>query len=301
MRSVWCLVTILLSVLLSGWAQDQPHTIRVDVQTISVDVEVFDSTGRPVIDLSIEDFSIYEDGRLQAIRNFSSADNPYNLILLFDCSSSTQAHWPLIDEAVKQFSKHKRAEDRVATAAFGSTVRVIQDWDSPIEGRFERDARTCSGTSFFKTLQWAAQKLRDVKTRRGIVVLTDGVDAHPDSVAAIEFQKAINTFRGMGIPLYFVAVGTDLNPSISVPGNPPDVRLRLEQLANVSGGHVVFPRRPEDVIPMYERIGKELGTSYSLGYAPPNPVPDGKRHRIEVRLRPANLKLRQSRDGYVWE
>ena len=74
--------------------------------------------------------------------------------------------------------------------------------------------------------------------------------------------------------------------------------MRIEQLAKVSGGRVVFPRNPGDVVPMYEQIGKELGTSYSLGYAPEVPLDDGKHHKIEVRLKNRNLKVRQSRDGY---
>jgi hypothetical protein len=73
----------------------------------------------------------------------------------------------------------------------------------------------------------------------------------------------------------------------------------MEQLAEASGGGIVFPMQPGDVIPMYEEIGRELGTSYSLGYAPPNTTPGGKRHKIEVRLRPQHLKLKQSRDGYT--
>jgi hypothetical protein len=62
---------------------------------------------------------------------------------------------------------------------------------------------------------------------------------------------------------------------------------------------VVFPKEPEDVIPMYEKIVHELGTTYSLGYAITNSHRDGKRHKIDVRLRSGNFQLRQSRDRYT--
>jgi hypothetical protein len=105
-----------------------------------------------------------------------------------------------------------------------------------------------------------------------------------------------------------VAVGTDLNPCASIPPhfidqalpNLRQMRSRMEQFAEASGGDVVFPEKLEEVIPMYERIGRTLGASYSLGYAPPNLKPDGKRHKIEVRLKSsARLQLKQSRTEYT--
>ena len=44
-------------------------------------------------------------------------------------------------------------------------------------------------------------------------------------------------------------------------------------------------------------ITRELGTSYSLGYAP-STASDGKSHRIEVRVRRPGLVVSQSRDNY---
>jgi hypothetical protein len=89
------------------------------------------------------------------------------------------------------------------------------------------------------------------------------------------------------------------------------VRLRMELLARESGGRIVFPQRPSDYAALYERIATELGSSYSLAYAPPNPSgaadpagpagPSGnaQRHQIEVRLKNSALQVRQSRDSYV--
>jgi hypothetical protein len=52
------------------------------------------------------------------------------------------------------------------------------------------------------------------------------------------------------------------------------------------------------VIPLYEQIGRELGTSYGLGYSPVNKARDGKVRKIEVRVRDRNLQVRQSRESY---
>ena len=51
--------------------------------------------------------------------------------------------------------------------------------------------------------------------------------------------------------------------------NRQQIRSRLEQLAARTGGRVVFPHKPDEVVGLFEQIGRELGKSYSLGYVPP--------------------------------
>jgi hypothetical protein len=107
-----------------------------------------------------------------------------------------------------------------------------------------------------------------------VVILTDGADnSIPTRILNIngqkllqfvesardrDFQKMLRTAGERQIPFYFVAVGTDRNPSFNIPpeffdvemANLRELRSRMEQLAEVSGGGIVFPVTPEDVIPM---------------------------------------------------
>lgn len=306
-----------------GLLQAQQFTIRVNVPLVSLDVAVSDSAGRPVTNLKQSDFLIYEDGQPQDVRNFASADSRYDLVLLFDCSDSTRDQWPLLEEAMAGFSRYRKPQDRTLIAAFGDQVQIIRNWNARRDKKLER-AVVCNGTHFYEALTWAIQNLNGVKNRRGVVVLTDGVDnTIPTRVVEVDgrkvtqfvdsesdraFQKMLRSVRRSNIPFYFVAVGTDRNPGVEIPAELVHVvmpelrrmRLRMEQLAEVSGGAVVFPIKAEDVIPMYEQIGRQLGAAYSLGYIPPSPTPDGKRHKIEVRLqKPENLQLKQFRTEYT--
>jgi VWFA-related protein len=72
----------------------------------------------------------------------------------------------------------------------------------------------------------------------------------------------------------------------------------MEQLADISGGRILFPEKLEDIVPLYRQVGEELGTSYSLGYLPSNTRLDGSFRRIEVRARDAAYHVVQSRNGY---
>jgi len=319
----WAVCGVLSIGLPLGLLQAQQFTIRVNVPLVSLDVAVSDSAGRPVTNLKQSDFLIYEDGQPQDVRNFASADSRYDLVLLFDCSDSTRDQWPLLEEATAGFSRYRKPQDRTLIAAFGDEVQIIRNWNARRDKKLER-AVVCNGTHFYEALNWAIQKFNGVKNRRGVVVLTDSADnSIPTRVVEVDgrkvtqfvdsesdraFQKMLRSVRRSNIPFYFVAVGTDRNPGVEIPAElvnvvMPDLRrmrLRMEQLAEVSGGTVVFPIKAEDVIPMYEQIGRQLGAAYSLGYIPPSPTPDGKRHRIEVRLlKPQNLQLKQSRTEYT--
>jgi hypothetical protein len=70
----------------------------------------------------------------------------------------------------------------------------------------------------------------------------------------------------------------------------------MEQIAEVSGGRILYPQGIEEIIPLYQQIGRELGMSYSLGYVSSNTATAFR--RIEVRTRDGNFKITQSRAGY---
>jgi len=90
-----------------GFGQD-PLALHVDVSLVTLEVEVTDSAGRPVNTLKKEDFQVYENGTLQDVRSFDSVETPYNILLLFDCSPSTEPDWPFLVEAMNRFRQMMR-------------------------------------------------------------------------------------------------------------------------------------------------------------------------------------------------
>jgi Ca-activated chloride channel family protein len=204
---------------------------------------------------------------------------------------------------------------------------MIMNWRSK-EGK-SQDVRMPAPqfySNVYRALEDAVSKFKNEKARKGIVVMTDGRDTpaleemlRKKSIPELEtdgaFRKVVQNLKKQEIPIYFIALNTDRNPSPSVNGQeamriaaamgPPaaekyveSVRRRMEHIAEVTGGRILFPRTLADVVPLYLAIGAELGASYGLSYAPSNPVKDGKFRRIEVRVRKEGVKVTQSRDGY---
>jgi len=322
-RGLALLVIAAVGALVAG-AQDPPFVVRVDVSLMTLDVVVTDSAGRPVTTLTKDDFTIYEDGKPQEIRHFAPVDSPYSVLLLIDCSTSTQPLWPFLVESMNRFTARLRSQDSVSVAQFGGSYKTLLGWKPRGSGgmdvQIEPNDRSCNNTDFYGAISQSLVELRKPTGRKGAVVLTDGVhngiplqknnanmNRHVDADDDPGFQRVLRAVKASDVVLYFVAVNTDLNPA-GVPGgneryNPDDlydmlqVRSRMEQLAEASGGRLSYPREPSDVVPLFEQIGRQLGTSYGLGYEPPNPK-SGTYRKVEVRVRDKSLHVQQSRVGY---
>jgi VWFA-related protein len=193
-------------------------------------------------------------------------------------------------------------------------------------------------TNLYDAMEHGAKRIGNEKGRRGIIVMTDGRETlmfnqtrKLGTVLTLaednDFQDRVRNLRKREVPLYIIALDTDprylpkYDYEYAFFKNPADyqrtdeyrnglrsptiaedfltgIRSRLERLAEVTGGRILYPRTLDDVAGLYDQISRELGYSYTLGYSLKTPSADGRFHRIEVRVRGEGLKVIQSRDGY---
>jgi VWFA-related protein len=285
------------------FAQDVPFVLKLDSNGILIDVSVTDSAKKAVTNLPKEAFSIYEDGKLQELTGFYSVDTPYSVLLLFDRSTSTDNQWPLLQTALARFFDALRPQDSISIATFTGSTTLRLDWWNLSKGRpadVLSDVKIGKVTDFYGAINWSENRFKKISTRKGVVVLTDGLDStgimrlYPPEVDE-DFQKLLRNVRSGGIPYYFVALNTDFNSDTG----PATGRARMEQLAEASGGGIVFPQSADDIVPFFGDIAHSLGTQYGLSYQQPQSSRDGKPHTIEIRLRDSSLTIHQSRDHYV--
>jgi VWFA-related protein len=317
MRIPGVLVAILLSPGVMS-PQDVPFTLRVDVPLVPVDFTVTDSQGQSVTDLTRNEFTVFDNGELRQVQAFAPVDTPFNIVLMLDCSDSTHDRMGMLVSAMTRFTDQLRSQDRSLLAVFGTEVHTIMDWNADKRISIDvPDSPICHGTNFYDALDWSERKLEGVTGRRGIIVFSDGQDskvARKESeidgvrVRRItppledrDFIRTLRTVRHGRASLYFVAVDTDLNPGPDYAGSIPDlqqVRARMELLASASGGRIVFPNKTAEVVPLFLQIGRDLGTSYSLAFAP-SKSKDSKPHHIEIRARNPEYVIHQSRETYT--
>lgn len=198
------------------------EVLRVDTQLVSVPAVVRDHTGHPLVSLRAENFAVFEDGRLQRITNFATAEAPFEVALLLDTSGSTRADVALIRRAANAFIDSLRADDRVALVAFNTakdgasqlaTVDVMTGLtsDRKILRKALENIGSSNGTPYYDALERIADQVfrepprEEVRGRRAVVALTDGVD----STSNAEYAEARAKLLRAGVACYFIEVNTE--------------------------------------------------------------------------------------------
>ena len=206
----------------AGEEVDDGDVVRVETQLVSVPAVVTDRTGRPLVHLRAENFLLYEDGRPQQISNFATTEAPFEVALLLDTSGSTRADVGLIRRAAIAFINSLRAGDRVSIIAFNTaedgreklaSVDVLTKLtsDRAVLSKALENIGTSNGTPFYDALERISETVfreppRDeVRGRRAVVALTDGVD----SASLAEFADARSGLLRTGVACYFVQVNTE--------------------------------------------------------------------------------------------
>lgn len=298
-----------------------PFQVSIDSQLVTLDFYVEDAAGKPITNLTREDFVVLEDDAPRPLQYFESAENPYNILLMFDRSSSTEGQWLFLAGAISSFVRNLPDRHRIALAAFDDTPEMLLTWRSAREfGRAAQIDTDNAGSGVYRSLEWAVQESQKVKGRKGVIVFTDGIDNRLSKdlvsfdkegnprIAPMEadsdFQKMLKAVTQARIPIYFVAVNTDKNPDPREEFNSfkqqqrTASRERMDVVANRSNGAIHYPERIEEVGDLYAKIGRELGHAYSIGFAPAYKGRDGSFHRIEIQARDKALRVNPSRDGY---
>ena len=155
--------------------QPAPETvIRINVNLVQVDVSVTDSKGRSVSDLKPEDFEVRQDGKLQAITNFS-----YNRVAALATSPSSAA--PGAPAAALQPSQVRR------------TIVVVVD---DLQLSFERLAGVRDGLKKFITRQLQPGDLMAIMRTSGGMGALQQLTADPRALlAAADALRYRSTFE----------------------------------------------------------------------------------------------------------
>ena len=200
---------------------DEGDVVRVDTQLVSVPAVVTDSSGRPLVGLRPENFRLIEDGQPQTIANFGTTETPFEIALLLDTSGSTRDDVALIRSAANSFIEALRPGDRVGIVAFNTaqmanqtaTVEVLTaltDDREQLRAAIE-NLGASQGTPYYDALQRIADSIfRDppadeLRGRRAVVALTDGVDSSSNS----DYAAAKLKLSRAGIACYFIQVNTE--------------------------------------------------------------------------------------------
>jgi VWFA-related protein len=308
-------------------AQQQDETIVTDTSLVQLNVGVVDKQGHPVTTLSSNDFAIYEDGVRRPILHFEPTDAPFSLVLLLDMSGSTINFRQQIQAAALRFLDALTPEDRVAVVEFnGKGVKSLLEFSTD-RRRIAYAITLATGagkTPLYDALKYSLKELaNEVKRRKTIVVLTDGLDTEVQNADRAAVQKAsdaevstaikpeansqlnsvLNDADRQGVAIFPLALPSGDPKHLPLP-DPlitamyTAARTRMQLLADRTGGRMHEIHRLDDLAKLYALVAADLRSLYTIAYQPPNQsARDGKWREIRVEIARADL-VASTKPGY---
>jgi VWFA-related protein len=290
---------------------EEDQVIKVETEAVNVLFTAQDKNRRLLTGLKAEDVKILENGQPQEIVAFSrQVDLPLSLAILIDTSASQERTLPEEKSAAISFveSVVRPAKDEVSVISFTGDSTLEQGMTNnltrlrraidrvqfvppsgylgggvvsngggvpgtpPISGRNQSAA---GSTAIWDSVWVTSEEVlgpAPEKTRRAIILLTDGYDTYSqkkldDAVRAAQKAEAVIYSIGIGDKFYD---GVDENV--------------LKKISERTGGRAYFPRDESELRDAFKQIQEEMRSQYLLAYEPTNPAKDGSYRTIEIQL-----------------
>ena len=267
-----------------GYRAPAPAPVRASVEFTATD-ERFQH-----VDLTSADLQVFEDGVPQKVDVFNEAVAPVSIMLALDGSGSMTRAAEQARQAAHAFVNSLRKDDPLGVLTFADSVEVSHDLSTKRELSHEAVEMysTHGGTALYDALAESVSRLKTVKGRRVVVLVTDGRDENAASNgpgSQRSWDQAMNEVSEVEATVYAIGLGVRVD------------RERLEQVAAATGGEAYFTADVNELEQHYKRIIEELHRRYVLGYNSTNAARDGSWRKVEIRTTAQGVRIR-TRGGY---
>jgi len=291
MRVMWLVLLVASAGVLAGASQP---TFRAGVDLVTFGVTVVDRKGNLVTDLTRDDFEIIEEGHRQAVslftRGLGAGEGPAtHLGLMLDTSGSMENDLKLArSAAIKFLNLIPEAED-ITLVDFDTEVRVTRYPQRDFARLVERiRMRKPDGwTALYDALGVYLHGADGRNGRTILVMYTDGADSRSE----LNLGELMDLLKASQATVYAVGLIEHTGSMRN------ELRMRLQQMTEVTGGQAFFPSALKDLDASYEKVLAEIRAQYQLGYLSSNTSLDGNWRKVEIKVRRHDVKLR-SRKGY---
>jgi VWFA-related protein len=309
MRRALCLA--LLAALLAGHqpqsaAQEEQPTFKAEVKVVNVLATVRNKKGAFIRDLGKDDFSVFENGRPQTIRYFSrETDLPLTLGLMIDTSMSQKrvmeaeriASYTFLEQVLREkkdqvfimqfdLSPIMRQE---LTSSFLKLSEALQRVDTP--NMNDLRSQTGGGTMLYDAMLKASREIMQNQTgRKGLIVLTDGVDTG----SAATITDAIEAAQKADTLIYSILFSDE---GYYGGFGEPDGKGVLMRMSRETGGGFFEVSKKQSLDATFTQLQEELRSQYNIGYESDQPVTVSEFRKIQLTTHQKGLTV-QSRGRY---
>ena len=259
-------------------------TISETVDEVDLAFNVTDKKGRFIANLQPSDFALFDNRNPLAPERLTffqqRSDLPLNLAVLIDASDSVRGRFKFEREAALEFVKKmmRTGIDRAFVVTFNDQVTTAQELTDKT-ARISRALKKMNAggdTALYDAIIYASEKLRQFPenqlTRRGIVLLSDGVDT--------VHRSTLEQAREAAARAQTIIFSVSTNISQFEPDAEGDPILK--DLAESTGGMFLAGGNEDQIHAAFHDIQKALRNQYVIAYNPAAFHADGSYHTVEV-------------------
>ena len=273
---------------------DSADVVRISANLVPIPASVVDAKGYAITGLKLEDFELRVDGHVREISDFTRAESPVRLAMLFDNSGSLDAARDFEKQAAMHFFRRvMRPVDEAAIYSVATDSYLAQPLTNDIrklEYTIESFGRPQGATSLFDAIIAAAAYLRPQAGRRVIVIVSDGIE----TTSRVDFETTMQRVLADDSQIFVVQTGLYEGANVRALA----AERRMEQLTTQTGGAVYIPRTTRDLEFAFAQIAADLSQQYILSYYAASDLNDGRFHAIDLRVKARSDVRVRARKGY---
>jgi Ca-activated chloride channel family protein len=270
-------------------------TISVRSSLVILPVRVTDANGVFVSGLEARDFSVYDNGQLQAITAFRHDDVPADVGMIVDHSRSMGASLPEVAAAVSAFAQSSNPQDEMFVVNFNDSASLQPLGGKAFSNSPKELGKAVSGisargrTALYDAVALGLRQLQRGRwDKKALIVVSDGAD----NASVLKYSQLLALVQQSPAAIYSIALQESPNEE-----EDPEV---LQRLSKKTGGAFYAPASIQDVAKATADIAADIRRQYTLGFIPQAMDKGDSVRKLQVRVNaPGRGKLHvQTRAGY---
>ena len=270
----------MLFFVLAIMAPVSPAYAQADERVIYT--SVVDKNGAPVLDLTVKDFIVREDGQAREVLRVARDTDPLQIALLVDNSVAMRPRLSLLRKAVAAFIESTREDVQLALITLAERPTILVGYTNDraalrkaAEGMFAYEA----GNYLLDGIAEASQGLAKRTMWRSAIAVLTGIGPE---LSYRQYTEVLRFFRAGGASLHVVQVGAEIREQ--------GREIVLSRGTSETGGRFEEVLSPMGLELKSRQLATELSNQYRVTYARPSRmVPPSK---TEVSVRRSDLRAR---------
>jgi Ca-activated chloride channel family protein len=265
---------------------------RTEAREVVLHATVVDDRNRLITSLTKPDFTVFENGQPQQIRQFKMEDYPVAMGIVVDNSGSMREKREEVNKAALNLVRSSNSDDQIFVVNFSDEYFLDQDFTSDIkklQSALEH-VESRGGTALYDAVVASADQLAKSPLQRKVLfVVTDG----EDDASQENLEEAVHRLQQENGPVVY---------AIGLLGDDKTRRAKraLELLADRTGGIAFFPPTLGDVDQISSTIAHDIRNQYTISYQPATPKSVGgfRTIHVDAHARPYKKLTVRTRSGY---